>query len=178
VLKRHRWTAPEILHTCGDILVTCESGWLCENASNRLVKPVWEGIDMCLFLRRIICSKFFQKLMAFSAAAGVMVFGADARILPGPVQPPRGSRRLLGASPSTVDDKARGNWGGENKITTCINLVARHPKDARSGWPNSERRPPQLLLHLAAFEDSFAKYLRVLPSSTAPPQAAVPSRSL
>jgi hypothetical protein len=33
-------------------------------------------------------------------------------------------------------------------------------------------------LHLAAFEDSFNKYMRVLSSSTAPSQAAVPSQSL
>lgn len=127
------------------------------------------------FLRQVIFRRCFRKLMAIGAAAGVMAFGADRRIPPGPVQGPRGSRRLPAESPSTVDDKARWNWSGENKIATRSNLIARHPKGARSGWPNSKRRLPQLLLQLAAFRDSFTKYMRVLPS-TAPPQAAVPSQ--
>jgi hypothetical protein len=157
--------------------VTLEFGWLCENAFNGVTKPVWEGIDMCLVnLRAVIFRKLFPTLMAF-VAGDVRASGADMRTRLRSVQGPFGSRRLPAASPSTVDAKARRNWCGENKIAACSNLIARRLKDARSGRPNAKWRRPQLLLHLAAFQDSLAKYMRAL-SSTARSEAAVPSQSL
>jgi hypothetical protein len=147
---------------------------LCENPSDAVTRRLWEGIDMCLaILRPVIFRKIFRTLTA--VASDATASGADA-----PIAARAAAQRLprLPAGPPPARAWADTTCLNSDTRIAAFDRMARFPQDATACHSEGVKLwPPQFLLHLATFRDSFCKYLHVLPAR-APSQMAVPSHSL